>query len=62
VAELSEDEYETAKIEFQTAITRFFERVDPGAYISAWLLIAQKDSVELAQAGTSCVEGERLSQ
>lgn len=55
MAEITEEEYETAKLELQAAITVFYEKTDPDTYVAAWLLITHEETIELAQANASCV-------
>jgi len=45
----------TAKDKLEAAIKEFYRETDPDAYVSAWILVAHKESVSLAADNVSAV-------
>ncbi len=48
-------DFQAAKDELRAAIARFYERTAPDVYVSGWILVTHKESIELEQAGQSAV-------
>lgn len=53
---VDDDTYEQAKTQLEAAITAYYSAVEPDAYVSAWVLVTHKESIELAHADQSAVE------
>lgn len=53
--EVDVEAYETAREHLKTAINDFYEAVEPGVYVSDWVLVTHRQSIELEQDGGSMV-------
>lgn len=52
---VSYDEYQAAKQELGKAIRDFYAKTEPEVFITTWLAVTHKDSIELSQQGTTSV-------
>ena len=52
---ISDEEAQAAKDRLQTAISEYFRTVDPDVYVPAWVLVTEKDSIELTRENLSLV-------
>jgi hypothetical protein len=52
---MTSDDFQAAKDELRAAIAAFYEATAPDVYVSAWVLVTHKESIELEQAGQSAV-------
>lgn len=52
---ISDEDFQAAKDELRAAIATFYEKTAPDVYVSAWVLVTHKESIELEQSGSSAV-------